>query len=872
MIINHSFKIAIFAGDKSYLLLTGKRLISLIAAIFIASGFSISRSATYSGVVTDSITGEPLPFIAIQIANTLYGDETDIDGNFSINAASTDQLVFNFLGYKRKSIDLKNYSETKPIHVELVPTDFQLEEIEISARGNYSKKNNPAVDLIKRIIARKNENRIEYNDYYQRNDYEKMVLGLTDISQKTSNALGISDIMSASDTSIISGKTVLLLSLKERLVTEYYRRNPQAKKQIISAHNELGIDDQLFSEGTITKYMNEMFDNIDIYESNINIAFKPFVGPLSPIAPDFYKFFIKDTLYIDGEKCINLAFAPFNSANFGFMGFVTVSDSTLAVKRVDIDIPPNTNINYISGLNLKQMFRINEENGMMELAKDELTAELHIGNSKKRSGLYIKRDRWFSDYKYNVPNDSILREIQGNELVLRNAAAKDSTFWMAQRKDSLNINESKMGVLLTKLQKNPVVKGILFIAELFIKGYFHTGKPSKFEIGPVYAMFSGNTIEGFRLRLGGETTAELSPHWFASGYVAVGFADQKVKYGGTLEYSFNEKKEHPREYPVHSLALGVTSDIRTLGEKPAATLSDNLFYSIKRMAIYNMEYYQQARLDYTLELMNGFSVQPWLFFERQEGTGNIYYRKNTAGYGEPPTYDTYDYLLHNELGIKFRYAPNEKFVQGHIYRFNIKNPHPVFELSHNASFAGLFGSQYGYQKTEIKYLQRFFFSAFARLDVLVKAGKIWTGDVPFPYLFNPNANTSFTVMEESFSQVNPLEFVADQYASVDLNLSTNGLIFNWIPGIKKLQLREVFGFKCYWGYLSNKNNPVYNNNLLEFPENTTLLRPAEPYMEFSIGIDNIFRVLRIDYVRRINYLENPNIWANGVRVSLNFTF
>lgn len=443
---------------------------------------------------------------------------------------------------------------------------------------------------------------------------------------------------------------------------------------------------------------------------------------------------------------------------------------------------------------------------------------------------------------------------------------------MAQRKDSLNINESKMGVLLTKLQKNPVVKGILFIAELFIKGYFHTGKPSKFEIGPVYAMFSGNTIEGFRLRLGGETTAELSPRWFASGYVAVGFADQKVKYGGKLEYSFLDKVEHPREYPIHSLALSVTNDIRTMGEQPVATFSDNLFYSIKRMAIYNMEYYQQARLDYTLELRNGFSVQPWFLFERQEGTGNIYFRKNTTPYDERPTYESYDYLLHNELGIKLRYAPSEKFVQGHIYRFNIKNPHPVFELSHNASFAGLFGSQYGYQKTEFKYLQRFFFSAFARLDVLVKAGKIWTGGVPYPYLFTPNANTSFTVMEESFSQVNPLEFVTDQYASIDLNLSTNGLIFNWIPGIKKLQLREVFGFKCYWGYLSNKNNPVYNNNLLEFPENTTLLRPAEPYMEFSVGIDNIFRVLRIDYVRRINYLENPNIWANGVRVSLNFTF
>lgn len=846
-----------------------RHLLTFTAFILSAFAASVASAGTYTGTVTDSITGEPLPFIGIQIANTLYGDETDIDGNFSINAEPTDELIFTFLGYRNKKVPLKKYSASRPIKVELSPTDFQLEEIEVTSKNSYSKKNNPAVDLIKRIVEHKNENRIEGKDYYERNSYEKLVLGLTDVSEKTSSALGIGDIVNKSDTSILSGKRVLLLSLKEKTVSQYYRKSPKAKKQIVTARHDIGIDDEIFSEGWLTAYMDELITDIDIYESNINIGFKPFVGPLSPIGPDYYKYFINDTVYIDGEKCIELGFTPFNSANFSFMGFVTVSDSTLAIKKVDMDIPKNTNINYITGLNVKQTY-VQGEDGTMELANDETTAEMHIVNSL--GGLYIKRNRWFSDYKFNQPNDSILRSIKGNELVLRDAGARDSVYWQAQRVDSLNVNEDKMGTMLTKLQQNPVVKGVMFIAELLIKGYLRTGKPSQFDIGPVYAMFSGNAIEGFRLRFGGETTAELSRRLFASGYMAVGFADQRVKYSGKLEYSFNEKSQHAREFPVHSLALSATSDIRTIGEKPAGTLSDNFMYSIKRMAVTNMEYYKQAKLEYNLELRNGLSIMPWIMYERQEGTGTVDYKRLISGSGETAEYERLQYLHHNQAGIKLRYAPNEKFIQGRIYRFNIKNPHPVFELTHSMSFANILNSNYGYQKTEFKYMQRFFFSAFARLDVFVSAGKIWTGGVPYPYLFTPNANTSFTIMDESFSQVNPLEFACDQYASIDLSLSTNGLIFNWIPGIKKLQLREVFGFKCYFGYLSDKNNPAHNPDLLAFPENTTVLRPQEPYMEFSVGIDNILRVLRIDYVRRINYLGNPNIWANGVRFTLNFTF
>lgn len=840
----------------------------ILLSVLLCVTAAFSYAETYIGLVTDSISGETLPGISIQIEGTMFGDITDFDGNFSINANPDQNLIFSFLGYNSRTISLRKYPLGRKINIKLQPTDYQLEEVQVTAKNSYSKKNNPAVELIKRIIAEKNDNRMEGCKYYQRDTYEKQVMGFTDVSKKVSNALGISEITQQADTSIISGKTTLLTSLKEWSMTQYYRQNPKDFKKVIKGKTSQGIDDAIFAEGWLDTFTEELFKDMDIYSPSVMIGFKPFVGPLSKMSPDFYKFFIKDTIAVDSTKYIRLGFTPFNSANYGFMGFISVDSATLAVKDVYLDIPKNTNINYIEGLHIEQTYEKSKQ-GIMELKNDRLVTELAVVQGTQ--SVYLERTRKFSNYKFNEPNDSIMRSIAGDVLELKEAVSQDSTFWASQRPDSLSFNESKMASLISKLQKHPVVKGILWIAETLIKGYIRTDKVSKFDIGPVYSMFSSNAIEGFRLKVCGETTANLFPNFFASGYMAFGFGDNRIKYGGTLEYSFNEKKYHPREYPIHSIQLSAASDIRTVGEQPGSTLSDNLFYSIKRMPVYNMMYYTQGKLTYTFESRSGFSVQPWIQYELEESTGSLIFRKQTSGPLETPKYENLQYLHNNEVGIKLRYAPKEKFAQGRIYRFNLKNPHPVFELTHKASFAGLLKAEYGYQKTEFKYLQRFFLNAYGRIDLTIKAGKIWTGDCAYPYLDMPNSNTSFTVMDESFSQVNPLEFVADNFASLDLGLHTN-LIFNSIPGVKKAQLREVFGFKLYWGHLSEKNNPMYNKNLLAFPEGTYAMNWRDPYMEFSVGIDNILKILRIDYVRRLTQTDHKNIWVNGVRVSLSFQF
>ena len=559
------------------------------------------------------------------------------------------------------------------MNVKLVPTDYMLKEVQVTSKNSYSKKNNPAVDLAKRILAQKNDNRIENANYYKRDTYEKLLLGITDVKMgKTTNSLGLGEIVSQSDTSIVSGKNVLMVSLKEKTMQQYYRKSPSTKKQIVTGKQEQGIDDQLFAEGWLTTYMDEMFKDIDIYNSNINIAFKPFVGPLSPIASDFYKFFIKDTISIDGDKYINLGFTPFNSSFFGFMGYITVDDSTLAIKHVNIDIPKNTNINYLEGFHLEQNFEQNQD-GVMELKDDQLTAEFYLVKGTK--GFYAQRTRTFQNYVFNQPNDSIMRSFAGIEKVLKDAKAQDSTHWQAFRTDSVQLAQSQISTTLEKLQNNWAVKSVMFIAELLIKGYQRTGDPSYFDIGPIYTMFSGSTLEGFRLRVGGETTANMNPNFFAKGYMAYGFHDHKMKYGLDFEYSFNQKSYHAREFPVNSIAVNYTDDIRTVGEEPIASLSDNWAYSIKRMPIYTMMYYKQLKLQYTYEDMSGFSINPWIKSEYQLPTDSLYFR--TAS-----DHTELDHLQNNEVGIKLRYAPQEKFVQGRIYRFNTKPVSRTYWVQH----------------------------------------------------------------------------------------------------------------------------------------------------------------------------------------------
>ena len=377
---------------------------------------------------------------------------------------------------------------------------------------------------------------------------------------------------------------------------------------------------------------------------------------------------------------------------------------------------------------------------------------------------------------------------------------------------------------------------------------------------------SANPLEGLRLRAGGITPANLNPHWFSRFYVAYGFKDHRWKYGLELEYSFNRKLRHTREFPVHSLRFNSSYDVDRPGQQYAFTNPDNVFLSLHRPGIDPMTYKRLNSLLYTLELETHFSVAVALKNERQFESSQMKF--NLSGGGNINHFDE------NIASVEVRYAPNEKFYQTTSNRFPISLDAPVIALTQTFAPKGLgnFGSV---NSTQASFRKRFWFSAFGYLDVLAKGGHVWSRNTPFNHLFIANTNLSYTIQPESFSLTAPLEFVADSYGSLELTYWANGALLNYIPVIKKLKLREAFSVQGFYGALSKRNDPARSDGLIMWPGcETTSQRLRTPYLEASVGIDNILRCLRVDYVWRLTHRSVPikggNKW--GIRVAFHVTF
>lgn len=822
--------------------------------------------------VVDSISGEPVPFTAIYVKNTTQGAMADEDGRawLTINAPRT-ELEFSAMGYAKRTETVGR--QVAAIRVMLVPAGHQLEEVTVRRRKeHYSKRNNPAVDFARRIRDADSITDPRRRDHYSFTRYERITLGLDKVDMEEKEGDGKSSrkpgkfdfVREHVDTSAVTGKPVLPLSVKEKVSQVIYRREPRSEKTYLLGVKAGGVD-ELADERSMQTLMEDMFREIDLYDEDVNILQNRFVSPLSRIAPDFYKFYLTDTVDApDGGRLIELSFAPRNPASFGFTGrlYVAEGDSTMFVRRVRMNVPPSINLNFVDHLQIIQEFE-QAPNGARLKTLDDFDVELSI--IKGTQGLYIHRTTAYKDHSFLPPERAELFDRLGDTFSDPAAYARDDDFWKKERIVAASVNEDRIGQLMERLRGVKLYYYGEKILKIFFTGYVKTGKNSKFDIGPVNTFISGNSIEGVRLRLGGTTTAALSPHWFAKGYAAYGTKDRKWKYGAELEYSFNRKRDHQREFPVHSIMVSEKYDVDQVGQHYLFTNPDNVFLSLKRMENVLMTYRRQTRLDYTLELANNFSVKASANLERQEATTWVPF-VNSSGVVTPHYNETY-------FSVELRYAPGEKFFQTKTQRIPVNLDAPVFVLTHTYAPKGLFGAPFTVNKTEASFSKRFWLSAFGFVDFMVKGGHVWSRS-PYLSLLIPNANLSYTIQPESFALMNPLEFINDSYVSWDMTYWANGAILNYIPLVKKLKLREAFAFRGWLGALSDKNNPLKSPDLYLFPVSAPY-EPmhGKPYMEISAGIDNFFKCLRVDYVWRLTYREGqPASSRSGLRIALHVTF
>lgn len=614
--------------------------------------------------------------------------------------------------------------------------------------------------------------------------------------------------------------------------------------------------------------LQEVLRDVDLYDGTVRLLRNNFVSPLSKIAPDFYRFYLVDStamLEPGGPLYTVLAFYPRNKSSLGFSGhlYVANGDTTMAMRRIEMGISPEINLNFINHLKIIQEYDTAPDGSRLK-TKDDLLLDMDFIEGTPK--VYIYRRNSYRNHSFDEPqgSDTIFDRI-GTDFVLPQAALRDAAFWEANRQIKLPPGEQRIDSLMTRLQTNRLIYYGEKLLRIMVEGYIRLGKADKFAYGPVNTTASYNSLEGLRLRAGGMTTARLNPHWFGRGYVAYGFKDHRWKYGAEAEYSFNKKKHHPGEFPIHSIKLWHSYDVDRLGSHFIDTNPDNFVMSLARQSDRKFTYRRDTRLTYTLELQNHFSMVLSAENERQEATRFLPF---IDGNGR-----RFGHFTENFVELTLRYSPGETFYQSRSHREPINEDAPVFSISHRFAPRGFGGSRFGINRTEFSASKMFRLSFLGTLTVNANAGHVW-GSTVFTQLFIPNANLSYTIQPRAFALMNPMEFINSSYVSWHTTWQLRGALFNLVPLLKRAGLREVIGFSGIYGRLSKKCTPGPDNpRLFAFPDEAGRTKMTKPYMEVSVGIDNILRLFRVDYVWRLNYRDVPyDIDRSGIRVALHVSF
>ena len=844
-------------------------LLLLLLSVPLAAAEQHGAVTQITGLVRDSLTRQGIPYATVTLVGTDEGVLANGQGGFTINTrASFSRLKVSAMGYASKEVSVKT-GQGSVVLIELTATGVQLDEVVVrKGKEKYSKKNNPAVDMIKRLRALRDDNDPLRHPHYSYSQYERMLVGFGNLDEIIKKPEDQKWIEQYADTSLLTGQRVLPFSIKETVARDYYSSNPDSHRQVIIGTKNAGIDEQI-DQTNIKKVMDDFMGEVNIFQNDVTLLTNRFVSPLSRIAVDFYKFYLNDTVVIDGERCAVLSFVPFTPQTFGFLGrlYVSLEDSSMFIKRVSMGVPHDINLNYVERMSIVQDFERAPDGSRLKMRDNvEISMRLMPGLPE----VFARRETSYRDHNFERPESGIFNN-EAEQTIESSAAYMPDEFWQEYRPPELRTTAATMKNLMKRLRGSKLFYWAEQVVIVMVNGYIPTAKVSKFDIGPLNTTISGNSLEGLRLRLGGMTTVNLSRHWFARGYVAYGFRDEKFKYMGSLEYSFTPKKAMDQEFPIHSLRLTHRYDVDKLAQHYLYTNQDNVFLTLKRHKDVRMQYLRTTRLEYRREWYNHFSIALGIEHNVHEATQYVPFisadgtsRQNYTQAG---------------FTAQLRFAPGETFYQARSYRIPINMDAPIITLTQTYMPRGFLGSLHEVNKTELGLQKRFWFSAFGYADVIVKGEKVWSR-VAYPDLLMSNVNLSYTIQPESYALMKPMEFINDQALSWDLTYWGNGILMNRLPLIKKLRLREVISLRGIWGSLSDKNNPLTSNSSLPtsnplflFPADA-LCQPMEntPYMEAGVGLDNILTILRIDYVWRLTYRDHAGTDRRGIRVQLHFNF
>ena len=787
-------------------------------------------------------------------------------------------------------------AQTTSVQEQYVQVEYGLQDIIVTPKQRYRRKGNPAVDLVKQVIAHKDSNQVKCAEYYTADTYHRMTFALDNFAPDFNKGIwrrlqGLEPYVDK------TGETPsLLFSIREQVGHEYYQAQPRRERRQTDRERKFGFE-SVMSTQTLETNMRAVFTDVDIYDNTISLLFNRFVSPLSStLAVSYYRYYIIDTLLLDGMPVIDLAFEPVSPETYSFTGHLYIrNDSSYQLVRYVMRMPAHNNINFVSDYTVEQDYR-QLENGLWAPSRTLTSCRFFLVDRKKT--MVARQLKQYTRFDFdNRPGKEQLTE----PFLTKPVAVKDSTFlggdtqfWEQCRPVPLTPSEELVVQLVDELKSNSRYSGMILAADVFTTDYIRTVSAkqlseSKWDFGPVFSTVSWNKLEGVRLRIGGQTTAKLNPHWFFSGYAAFGTTDLMPKYNATVLYSFRPKNYHQYEVLRDFISVSAQFDVEEPGLQTGLLDRDNILMSIPLRVIKDKKqaYVFRSRLTYLKEFENRFSVRAQFDYEYNTAAGAMRYDRllwsDTETYTPVHALDKYGRNAFHayELLAELRYTPGSNIPinrTGKETPLSLDRDAPVIALSHRIGYLddrglctpdGIGGRGYIYNRTEITAEKRFWFSSFGHLDARLQAGYIWNR-VPFTKLYFPPASTSILLGTNAFNLMQPMEFVFDAYAALYTTYYFKGWILNRIPGINRLKLRGVVSFSAIYGGLTKKNDPYLygNDGLYALPEGTSPLGQL-PYMEMTAGLENILQCIRIDYVRRLTYIDGLGPWGrNGVKISV----
>ena len=843
----------------------------------------LSAQDLIHGLVVDEATGEGVAMASVVYKNPKVVAMTDAMGHFTIRRIKGKTLHISVVGYKSFSVDIGD--NTDKLFISLKQDVKALGEVTIKKkRTRYSRKNNPAVELMKKVIAHKKMTDLKQKDYYQFKKYQKLTLALNDVNPKLLENPKFAKypwLINQVEVNEKTNKLTLPVSVDESVTQHIYRRSPHNEKDLVKGQKSSGVNDFFQTGDILNTAAKDIFTNVNIYDDQIRILQHPFTSPIGSGAISFYRYYIEDTLQIDRDSCIHLHFLPNNQQDFGFRGDLYVlKDSSYQVKRCELILPHQTDVNFVEDLRLTQEFT-KLPTGEWVLSVDDMVVQMVIFDFLQK-GVAIRTTR-LSDYSF----DEIPAQLfKGKEKTKYDPDARmqDEAFWQENRKERLTKSEESMDTFLNSMRHTKGFGWVMTGLKVLMENFIETGEKSKVDIGPIMSTVSHNFIDGLRLRAGAQTTANLSPHFFWKGYVARGMKSKKTYYNSVLTWSLNKKKYLPEEFPKRNISFLSTYDVMSPVDKFLTTDKDNVFTSFRWTKVDKMMFYNRQQLSLEREEVYGLRTVLSLKTEENEACGNMmfipmkaateYARQKAIDPLSPPPVS--QPIRTTELRAEIEYSPGALYVNSKVRRLKVNREAPILKLSHTVGLKGFLGGDYHYNYTEASIFKRFWLSSWGRIDTYTRAGVQWN-QVPFIMLCMPATNLSYFSQKHTFQLITNMELMTDRFVSLDFNWDMQGKIFNRIPLIRKLHWREYIGAKILWGALSDKNNPFLAENansdiLMLFPDETRVINPKVPYWEISLGIRSIFRFFQIEYVRRMNYNDNRFGPKNSIRLGFTMMF